>query len=81
MFAHERRRLARFGQLCPRGKYEKLEVEDKKVSPASSMTIESKRVTPTVEPTPKMKFPSFSRNCDCWEYEVTGECWCPSYLN
>ena len=80
MFAHERRRLARFGRLCPRDKCVKLEVEDTKVSPASSMTVETDS-TPTVEQTVKMNFPSFSRNCDCWEYEVTGECWCPSYLN
>ena len=25
--------------------------------------------------------PSFSRSCDCWDYEISGECWCPSYLN
>ena len=89
MFAHDRRRLTRFGRLLPRnGKYERKEEEEEvqPAPPSPPKVVESAKEPPPTPITLPPLFPvaslpsSFSRSCDCWDYVVSGECWCPDYI-
>ena len=89
MYAHERRQLVRFGRLCDREFHQRwirrdeeeiMESEDEEKKEAEeepiNWAIKGSDTLPEL-----FYYMSFSKSCSCYDYEVSGDCWCPDYIN